>query len=244
MKFYFLFFLFLLITLNGVLATGFSPGSLIFELEQNQEECKTITIMSESDSIEVNDIWAENKDVEWKVSLFEKDSNYHNIDINYNNQLVIEERSVDVCLSGSEIGEYHGVILLKQEQEGNSVVQMGVWLKVTISEKQQTPLEEPTITTTNENSGGGSGGGNIIEELIEDEENSEEIIDESKEEVIIEEEIEEGINDKTSAKITGASIGFGEGNWNIITITGIVILGVIGFTVIKRYRVRKLKKEI
>jgi len=100
----FLFFIFLfLLMLNGVIAVGFSPSSLVFELEPNQEECETIILTSDSETISVSDSWAENKDVEWKISLFEKNTNYHGISINYDNELSIDEREVEVCLSGGAV---------------------------------------------------------------------------------------------------------------------------------------------
>ena len=130
----------------NVTATGFSPSSLTFNLNPNQEDCKTITIDSESETITISDNWAENKDIEWKVSLFNKSAEYHGISINYDNELSLDERQAEVCLSGNQIGEYHGVLLLREEQQGNSIIQMGVWLKVIIAETQQ-----------NNNVGGGGG---------------------------------------------------------------------------------------
>ncbi len=150
MKTLFFIFLFVLM-LNGVIATGFSPSSLVFELGQNQEECKMITVDSISETINISDKWAENKGIEWKVNLFEKDANYHGISINYPKELSQNEKQAEVCLSGSNVGEYHGVILLREEQQGNSIVQMGVWIKATIAETQSS---QETASA-----GGGSGGG-------------------------------------------------------------------------------------
>lgn len=135
-----------------VSAVGFSPSSLIFELEQGRQECKMITITSDSETISVSDKWAENKDAEWKVSLFETDASAHGISISYDNELSINERQVEVCLSGQNIGEYHGVLLLTEEQQGNSIVQMGIWLKVIITEPQQTA---PASAGAGSSGGGG-----------------------------------------------------------------------------------------
>ena len=74
-----------------------------------------ITINSESETIAVSDKWAENKDIEWKVSLFNESASYHNIDISYD-ELLENESQVEVCLSGENLGEYHGVLLLTEEQ--------------------------------------------------------------------------------------------------------------------------------
>ena len=47
--------------LGGAMASGFSPSSLVFELEPDQEDCQTIFVSSESEMIEVSDYWAENR---------------------------------------------------------------------------------------------------------------------------------------------------------------------------------------
>ena len=133
------------IMMSFVCASGFSPTSLIFNLNKGQEECKIITITSDSEMITVSDLWAENKDVEWSTRLFDKDASYHSISISYPELLSIDERQVEVCLSGSKEGEYHGVVLLKEEQKGNSIIQMGVWIKATISGEQQTSGNEEQV---------------------------------------------------------------------------------------------------
>ncbi len=126
-------------------ASGFSPSSLVFNLGPNQEECQIITITSNSLTINVDDKWATNSDVEWKVSLFNSSAEEHNLNINYDNSLGEEERELQVCLSGSELGEYHGVIIMKEEQQGNSVVQMGVWLKVVVAENIDKNIDKTII---------------------------------------------------------------------------------------------------
>jgi len=141
-------------TLSIVSASGFSPSSLIFNLTLNEKSCQTITINSNSDTISVSDKWAVDKDIEWKVSLFNSSADSHSITISYPSEISLPENKVEVCLSGSKVGEYHGVMLLREEQQGNSVVQMGVWLKVTITEKQSSPP-----AADNSGTGGSSGGG-------------------------------------------------------------------------------------
>ena len=137
--------------INVVGAVGFSPSSLTFDLNKGEQSCQVITLSSDSETIAVSDKWAENKDIEWKVGLFNSNASDFSIFINYPKELSIDEREVEVCLSGSQIGEYHGVLLMKEEQEGNSIIQMGIWLKVIIS--------EPPAQTSSGSSGGGGGGG-------------------------------------------------------------------------------------
>ena len=92
-----------IVSMNLVTAVGFSPSSLTFELEQNREECKMITIDSESEKINVSDSWAENQDMEWKVSSFNTEVSQHGITISYDKELSIDEREVEVCLSGKNV---------------------------------------------------------------------------------------------------------------------------------------------
>jgi len=152
-------------TVSIVSASGFSPSSLIFNLTLNEKSCQTITINSNSDTISVSDKWAVDKDIEWKVSLFNSSADSHSITISYPSEISLPENKVEVCLSGSKVGEYHGVMLLREEQQGNSVVQMGVWLKVTITEKQSSPPSPPAADNSggggSSGGGGGSGGGGI-----------------------------------------------------------------------------------
>lgn len=203
------------ISITNVIASGFSPTSLVFNLNVGEQDCKTITITSDSETISVSDLWAKNKDVEWKVSLFNESAGFHGISIDYDDKLNIDERQVEVCLSGNKIGEYHGVVLLKQGQEGNSIVQMGVWLKVTITEKQ-----EEITTPAQTNAGGSSGGGGSIPAKTNTTNST------TQNNNIKTEDSE--IKEKAGVGITGAVIG-GIGNPKIIGITLaiIVIAGII-----------------
>ena len=164
MKFDFLFllFVFVIVSTSMASAVGFSPSSLTFSLEQNQEECKMITIDSESETITASDSWAENESVEWKVSSFDPEASQHEISINYDNELSIDEREVEVCLSGNKIGEYHGVLLFEEEQQGNSIIKFGVWLKVLINEKPVVSSGGSSGGGSGGGAGGGSGGGGIV----------------------------------------------------------------------------------
>lgn len=150
MKYYFI-FLSLIFFIAGVSAASFSPSNLVYLVEKNEESCQVITLESDSDSIEVFDVWAENKDVEWSVGKFDTSASSHGLSLNYDQELSTSEREVEVCVSGSRDGEYRGAIIFKQEQEGNSVVQLAVWLKVVVGEIERG-------TTTLASSGSGSSG--------------------------------------------------------------------------------------
>ncbi len=204
-------------------ASGFSPSSLVFNLEPNQEECQMIIITSASETISVNDYWAENENVTWKVSLFNSSAGEHNLNIIYDNSLGEGERELQVCLSGSELGEYHGVIIMKEEQQGNSVVQMGVWLKVVIEEVEEI-VEEPVVN--NEGSGGRTSQTifipkeNTTVETSGDLENLDEVESESSDIESSEEEFKSGI--------TGAAVGLldSKGSVAIISLVVLVVIAV------------------
>lgn len=130
-------FIFLVVFMvGGVLASSFSPSKLTLNSEIGEKVCGKIILDSDSETITVNDLWAENENTDWKVSLFNKDAKYHKLSVDYDSELFSDEREVEFCVSGKKAGEYHGVILLREAQEGNSIIQMGVWLDVAITEKQ------------------------------------------------------------------------------------------------------------
>ena len=243
MKHLFFIFLFIIfVNIVGIMAVGFSPSSLIYELKQNEEECKMITLSSESEMIVVSDKWAENESVEWKVSLFDKDADLHDISIDYLNELSIDEREVEICLSGSEVGEYHGVILLREQQKGNSIVQMGVWLKVTIVESEEEVVEESIENPVSNGGSSGGGGGSsttnlnlVVEDGIQEEGsinliNSENDVKETEEELEVE----------SNAGITGAVVGGGNSNWGIIGIVMAIVLIAVVIVYNKRSKEYKI----
>lgn len=216
-----------IILVTGVLAIGFSPGNLVFNLEPNQEGCQIITLSSDSETIAVSDKWAENKDVEWKVSLFDKDASYHSISIDYDNELLIDEREIEVCLSGSKIGEYHGVLLLKEEQQGNSVIQMGIWLKVIISEEPPQPASNTGSSGAGSSGSGGGGGGGGVSSNTNNNQNQKTTTAQETEE------------QQGNVGITGAAINENSNTRNnkIIGVT-LVVIGVLGLFLYGRRRLR------
>lgn len=135
-NFVFIFIMFsILISVSFIYAVSFSPPNLVFNLSVGEKNCQNITLSSDSEKIALSDKWAESKDVAWNPNLFVKSANEHGLKVTYKKELSLDEREVQVCLSGNKPGEYHGILLLSEEQEGNSVIQMGVWLKAVISEK-------------------------------------------------------------------------------------------------------------
>lgn len=147
-------FLFLIILILGmgvreVRAVGYSPSSLIFNLNMGEEQCKMITIDSDSEKITLSDRWAENKDVKWDVNLFKNDSSYNSLYLKYPKTLGKNEKEAKVCIKGTKKGEYHGVLLLREEQKGNSVIQLGIWIKAMVGDKVQNKSNNWFSTTGN-----------------------------------------------------------------------------------------------
>lgn len=213
----FLFFLFIfIISLSYAQAVGFSPTSLIFNLEPGEKNCKIVSLTSESPIITVVDNWALDYNVEWEVGLFKEDSSSHGIDISYDNELDLDERKVEVCLSGSEVGEYHGVLLLSEQETGNSVTQMGIWLKVVIGEGEE------NVGSDQSGEGvisGGSVTGNVVVNNLKEDGDSQENLEEV---------------DVSKVKgVTGNVAGGGlvKSNYKVIGgfLVGLVVIGVVVF---------------
>ncbi|MBT4135962.1 hypothetical protein HOD75_01190 [archaeon] len=240
--FIFVFFLIILVNTGFVLATGFSPSEIVEEINVGEEICQIINVNSDS-SISITDKWAESVDVEWKSGLFESSAVDHGININYDNELDVDEREVEVCMSGSVIGEYHGIILLSQEQQGNSIVQMGVWVKLTIAE---TPIEEPgTPSAPPQSSSGSSSGGTALPPANNTISNDVDVTLE-----VVEPDVEENTNiiepitnEETTNKfsITGAVIGAGKNNYKIIIIVAVVLM--VGVELIYSRRKKNIKES-
>lgn len=228
----FIFFIFVfVIMINVVGAVGFSPSSLTFNLQRGEQSCQVITLSSDSETITVSDKWAENKDVEWKVSLFNNSASDFGISINYLKEISINEREVEVCLLGSQVGEYHGVMILKEEQEGNSIIQMGIWLKVIISE----------LPASGEGSGGGgSGGGSSAKATATpslttlNNSNLDTNTQNLAGNINIEKEEKIGTEKSSSDGITGSAIGDIEGKKEVKKILiPLITFAIIGFMIYK-----------
>ena len=252
--FCFFIFLFILVSTNIVTSVGFSPINLDFEVEQNQEACKVITIESDSEIIKVSDKWAENKDIEWKVSNFDQTADYHGLTIYHPSELTAEERQVNVCLSGNQLGEYHGVVLMQEEQEGNSIVQMGVWIKAIIIEPPILPTYpgdesgDDGGSAGGGSSGGGGGGGGIVT-AASSEDGNESRLGETETQVSGEEGDDQETNQEEQeeinrAGITGSAVIDKELESSLIY-AGIVlvVIGIIFFIIYKYFKSKKGKEE-
>jgi len=132
-------FLFVALLIPLTVALEFYPSTLEFSLQPNEVACKTIYFQLDSPA-KVTDIWASSSEEPWSITDFQTPSITHKLVLTYQKELTTE-KEIQVCLSGSQPGNYKGAILIRQEEVGNSVVQFAVWLKVSI-EGQTTPEPE------------------------------------------------------------------------------------------------------
>lgn len=135
--------------INLVSAVSFSPSSLIYNLNKSQEQCKYITLGLDSPITSITNSWAENKDIDWSIKFFNTTSESHGINIYYTQENIVNgiAGKVSVCLSGTNLGEYHGIMIIKQGQVGNSIVQLGIWLKVNITDNIKNINESLCLST-------------------------------------------------------------------------------------------------
>ena len=154
-------FLFLIINLNSVIAISFSPGDLIYEINAGEKECKIIIINSASPTITISNRWAENKSQQRIAGLYNKTSNYHGLSLDYPKEIKSKDKQFEVCISGKYSGEFYGIIIIQEEQVGNTIMQGGVWLKVIIKGDNYKPEnwteDTEEIQKTSENNAGITG---------------------------------------------------------------------------------------
>jgi len=216
-----------------VSATGFSPSSLTFNLNKNSESCQNITITSDSENITVLDSWAANNNVEWKVSSFNTSSTEHGLTLSYPKELSKSERVIGVCLSGANAGNYKGVLLVREQQVGNSIVQMGIWLKVNISEviSQDTNVNNGNSAGTGSDVPSGDSGSaisNAKSATANSEKNSDAVDTKAA-----------TANDNNGMGITGAAVGVIENKFSWTILAAVVVIGIGFFVYTKRSRKRQ-----
>lgn len=123
----------LIIFLTAIVsALQFSPTTLEFNLEKNQVACKNIYFEIESQTT-IKDAWAEDSSEQWSISNFKTSSRQLDLELSYPSQITPEQKEIQLCLSGSNPGNYRGAIIFRENEIGNSIVQFAVWLKVSIS---------------------------------------------------------------------------------------------------------------
>lgn len=131
-NFCFLFFVFL-IGIGSSLDLSISPEEIVFEGKVGEEICYEVDVMvSSSIDILVEDRWAEEGVNDRKLSKHKMVNEELGLEIFYNNKFNVDDEEVlEVCLSGENAGNYHGVLLFKGDGVSAGV---GLWLVVNLEE--------------------------------------------------------------------------------------------------------------
>ncbi len=227
MKNLFFIFLFLFLNIGSAMAISFYPSNLVFDLDVGEEGCEEIAFFSDSEEVELFDVWGESDDVDWKVGFFKYPSEVHELELDYPESVLNNEESFEVCVRGYEKGEYRGALILREEQVGNSIIQGGVWLKVLVEGGGDVQLSDEIIKEYSSNKGGNPSDEEKEDEIIK---RNKGIGNENPPMVVIKED---------NSGITGAVIGSGIVDWKngIIFVLVVIILSMIV------YNQRKRKKK-
>lgn len=133
-KLFFIFIFIFLITSVSAFSIEASPDELFLETSINQKVCKNVAIqVSEESNIIITDRWA-TKEYNQKILTehqFSKDD--IGITLSHNQNILIRNnKSIEICLSAKKEGFYHGVLLIKGEDQP---VGIGVWINLNVTEK-------------------------------------------------------------------------------------------------------------
>ena len=131
MKRLFLFLLFILFLFN-VSALEFSPSSLDFVMNKDQQLCKTIFFNIDGQEASIQDYWADSSSEDWTISKFKTTASELSLQIFYPTKVSLAQSQVQVCIKGTKSSKNKGALIFKQEKEGNSLVQFVVWLNVSV----------------------------------------------------------------------------------------------------------------
>jgi len=171
------------------------------------------------------------------VNNFNETAVKHSITIQYLNKLDnSNESKIKVCLSGENTGEYHGVLLIQEEQKGSSIIQLAVWLKAIITESNN---EIPSQDQGSSNSGS-SGNSNSIKEIPKDKNEVEET------EKITSKVVQETNNrDKFTANVASKDIKetLKKNHYVLWTILGLLVLITIIILIIGTINMRKRRNK-
>lgn len=110
----------------------FSPTSLEFNLEKNQQDCKNIFVKLDGQT-SITNFWTEDENAEWRISQFQTSSQELEITVEHSPQISQSVKEVEVCISGERSGNYRGALIFRQQESGNSIVQFVVWINLTVT---------------------------------------------------------------------------------------------------------------
>lgn len=225
MKFYFFVFLFGIFISISLVSASFSlaPGKLYFDMNNNKKICQKIVLISDDykGKVKLRDVWT-GVDEDYNINKFYMKAKDFGLDVSYPKTIAKfkDRESIEICLSGNNIKEGKGALIFTPESDTNIVVEVGAWLFVE-GESFNPPSYEEV------NGGGGAGESNVLN--VNEENNREELDEELSQDFESNQKpmatVEEG--EKGVGRITGAVVGAGKNNWEIIVI--VLLIVVIGW---------------
>jgi len=131
MRFYFLFFLLIILISASLVSAALSldKGKLEFNVGKGEEMCKIVKVSSEDyvGKVSIRDIWPEEGEEESGFSKYTLTAEDYNINIKHPSEILDfnEQSEIEVCLSGSEVGDFRGALIFTPEP-GDDVVNVVV----------------------------------------------------------------------------------------------------------------------
>lgn len=146
---------FMLSSLTSAFEFGISPAELTFKGLQGEEICNQIKVFSSLDQIDMNliDKWTSEKSSK-EISKYTLNSKDLNLDLNYNNKLILgREKNLKICLNSEDAGNFKGVLIFQALDKNLNI---GLWLNANISKKREASKitgfsinESGTLSSTN-----------------------------------------------------------------------------------------------
>jgi len=133
--FIFIIFLFLFIIPN-VISFGISPPQINFLGNSGEKICQKIFLNPDGEGTFLGKtLWAKEDNLERKLSNHFLNPEDLGLKADFNKNFTIKNKSdVEICITGSKSGKYHGVLLYRLQ---NKPVQVGVWLSVLIKNSRE-----------------------------------------------------------------------------------------------------------
>lgn len=150
MKIYYLFlFVFLFPVVNSA-TLSMSPQQIDFSGVVGEKICNEIGFKVENYSILIGETsWAEENYFERKLKNHNLSEKELNLIIDYPREFEItKNKTIEICITGKESGNYHGIILYRIK---NKPVRVGIWMNVTLEGKNFQKITGNYLR--NENSG-------------------------------------------------------------------------------------------
>jgi len=154
--------MFLLVVTNvSALTLKLEPSKLNLTGNPNEKICTNLNIeYSVYDGlVEGRDLWAEKGVIEKDLSLHTLDAEDLDLIVSYPKSVrIIEDKDINVCVTASDVGLYHGALLYQTKQTGMVGIELNVWITVNIEEDLENNNDKGS---SKKKRGGGGGGGDF-----------------------------------------------------------------------------------